>query len=162
MRHRFTANPVFFLPYGFEVSSALRFRSGRPVNVVANGDLNGDGTSNDRPYYAPGQTIERNAFRNRNEYEVDLRIQKGFGFGDRKRLVLSAEFFNVFNSANIQYSGSGTTRYCSNANDRECGFNGPTNSTFLQIEDGSGNLITFANFAGSPVFQAQFGARFYF
>lgn len=162
VRHRFTANPVFFLPYGFEISSTMRFRSGRPVNTFANGDLNGDGTSNDRPYIAPGVPFERNAFRNRNEYEVDLRVQKGFGFGDRKRLVLSAEFFNLFNLSNIQYSGSGTTRYCSNVNDRECGFNGPTNSTFLQTEDSNGNLITFANFAGSPVFQAQFGARFYF
>lgn len=162
VRHRFTANPVFFLPYGFEVSSTMRFRSGRPVDVNANSDLNGDGNSTDRPYLAPGVPFKRNAFRNRNEYEVDLRVQKGFGFGDRKRLVLSAEFFNIFNLSNVQYSGSGTTRYCSSSNDRECGFAGPTNSNFLQIEDSSGDLITFANFAGTQVFQAQFGARFYF
>lgn len=162
VRHRFTANPVFFLPYGFEISSTMRFRTGRPVNVNANSDLNGDGTSNDRPYLAPGVPFLRNAFRNRNEYEVDLRVQKGFDFDERKRLVLSAEFFNIFNLSNIQYSGSGTTRYCASSNDRTCGFTGPTNSNFLQVKNSSGDLITFANFAGTQVFQAQFGARFYF
>jgi hypothetical protein len=162
VRHRFTANPEFFLPWDIQVSSAIRLRSGRPVNVTANGDLNGDGTSNDRPYYAPGMPFKRNAFRNRDEFEVDLRIQKGFSFGERSRLVLAAEFFNLFNSSNVQYSGGGTTRYCSSSNDRLCGFNGPTNSSFLQTTDSSGDLITFANFAGSQVFQMQLGTRFQF
>lgn len=162
VRHRFTANPIFFLPYDFEVSSTMRFRSGRPVDANANSDLNGDGNSNDRPYIAPGVPVRRNAFRNRNEYEFDLRLQKGFGFGERKRLVLSAEFFNLFNLSNVQYSGSGTTRYCASSSDRECGFNGPTNSNFLKTKLSNGDLITFANFAGTQVFQAQFGARFYF
>jgi hypothetical protein len=40
--HQFVANPVFFLPYDFEIGSAIRLRSGTPVNAVAGSDLNGD------------------------------------------------------------------------------------------------------------------------
>jgi len=162
--HQFTANPVFFLPYGFEVSSAIRLRSGVPVDVEVNNDLNGDGLRNDRPFLVPGVPISRNAYRSRNTYDVDLRVQKGFGFGERRRLTFSAEFFNILNLSNIQISGSGVTQFCSSGT-RDCGLNGITNPNFLQVRDQTiddRRIITFANFAGSQVFQAQFGVRFKF
>ncbi len=161
VRHRFTANPVFFAPGGIEIASTIRMRSGRPVDAVIGNDFNGDGVSNDRPYIAPGVSIGRNAFRGNKEIEVDMRVQKSFKFGERKRLSFSAEFFNLLNRSNIDISGA-TARYCSNTSDRSCGLNGVTNSNFLQTRDSSGNIITFANFASSQVFQAQFGARFNF
>lgn len=162
VRHRFTANPVVFIPGGIEVSSAIRLRSGRPVDAVIGNDLNGDGNSfADRPFSAPGIPFSRNSFRGNNEFEMDVRIQKSFKFGERKSLSFSAELFNVLNRANIDISGA-TTRYCSNTSDRSCGLNGVTNSNFLQTRNSSGNIITFANFAGSQVFQAQFGVRFNF
>ncbi|HEY1404242.1 MAG TPA: hypothetical protein VGB05_08960, partial [Pyrinomonadaceae bacterium] len=99
--HQFTANPVFFLPGGFEVASAIRLRSGNPINPTAGADLNGDGVNNDRPLLVPGLTYLRNDFRNRSIYDVDLRLQKGFSLGERKRLVFSSEFFNVLNRSNI-------------------------------------------------------------
>ncbi len=161
VRHRFTANPVFFLPYDFEVSSAIRLRSGRPVDAVIGNDLNGDGNSNDRPYLSQGFAFERNSFRGRPEYEVDLRVQKSFRFGETRRLSFSAEFFNVLNLSNIDISGR-NARFCSNTSDLTCGLNGPTNPDFLQVRDSNGDIITNANFASSQVFQAQFGARFQF
>jgi hypothetical protein len=159
-RHQFVANPVFFLPYGFEVSSAIRLRSGLPVDAIANADLNGDGLFNDRPYEGIGAPFRRNAFRNRPVYDVDLRVQKGFKFTERQRIVFSAEFFNIFNLSNLQYSGSTITAYC-NPVTTDCGFNGVTNSNFLQLRDSSGNLFT-SNFPASQIFQMQLGARFYF
>lgn len=161
VRHRFTANPIVFLPYGFEVSSAIRLRSGRPVDTEIGNDMNGDGNRNDRPYLAPGVPITRNAFRGNSEFEIDMRVQKGFSFSDTQRLTFSAEFFNVLNRSNIDISGA-TRRYCSNTSDRSCGLNGVTNPLFLQTRDSSGNIITFANFASSQVFQAQFGVRYNF
>ncbi|MDH3492704.1 MAG: TonB-dependent receptor [Acidobacteriota bacterium] len=158
-RHQFTANPIFFLPYGFEISSAIKLRSGVPFDSQVGADLNSDNVNNDRPYTAFGVDLGRNAFRQPGVYEVDLRVQKGFNFDDRKRLVLTAEFFNIFNSANIQY-GFNQTRYCNNSN-ADCGLSGITNPNFKLIRDSSGNIIT-SNFAGSQVFQAQFGARFQF
>lgn len=162
VRHRFTANPIFFLPYDFQVSSAIRFRSARPVDAIIGNDFNGDGNSNDRPYSASGTPFIRNSFRGKPEYEMDLRVQKSFKFGEFKRLSLKAEFFNVFNRANIDISGFNTTSFCSNSSDLTCGLNGSTNPNFLQIRDSTGNIITNANFASSQVFQMQIGARFTF
>jgi hypothetical protein len=165
-RHQFVANPVFFLPYGFEISSAIRLRSGTPVNSTVGTDINGDGNNTERPILVPGYELPRNAFRNRNIYDVDLRVQKGFSFGERTRLILSSEFFNVFNFSNIQLSSFTSTNYCATSNAR-CGLDGITNFNFLQVrEQRPGNVnfgkIIVANNPGSQVFQMQLGARFQF
>jgi hypothetical protein len=159
-RHQFVANPVFFLPYTFEVSSTIRLLSGVPVDARVGSNLNGDAVNNDRPYSAPGVPFLRNSFRNRPVYNVDLRLQKGFRFGEVARLTLSAEMFNVFNFENIQYAGN-QTQFCVSPFPADCGF-GTTglNPTFLQTRDASGNFI-ITNNPGVP-FQAQFGARFQF
>ncbi|MEZ5427403.1 MAG: carboxypeptidase regulatory-like domain-containing protein [Pyrinomonadaceae bacterium] len=158
--HQFVANPVFFLPHGFEVSSSIRLRSGAPIDVIANADLNGDGSFNDRPFAGIGVPFQRNGFRNRPVYDVDMRVQKGFNFTETRKIVFSAEFFNVFNLSNLQYSGSGITSYCSPTT-IDCGFNGVTNQNFLQLRDSNGNLFT-SNGPASQIFQMQLGARFYF
>jgi hypothetical protein len=159
--HQFVANPVFFLPYGFEVSSAIRLRSGVPIDVVVGSDRNLDSVNNDRPYLVPGVPIRRNAFRNRNEFGVDVRGQKGFSFGENRRLIFSAEIFNLFNNANIQLAGA-QANYCSSStNTINCGLSGITNPTFLAVRDSSGNLIT-SNFSRTPVFQMQLGVRLQF
>lgn len=173
-RHQFVANPVFFLPLGFEVSSAIRLRSGTPLNATVGGDLNGDGVNNDRPLLVPGITYERNAFRNRNIYDVDMRVQKGFKFDERKRLIFSGEFFNVFNQVNVLFpspnsaTSSGLTgQFCVTAS-QNCGLNGVTNVNFRQIREQNTTSTNFGNFLvnntnpGSQAFQVQLGARFQF
>src|SRR5207249_7709374 len=47
-RHQFAANGVFFLPKGFEVSTAIRYNSGRPYSPRTGVDSNNDGIINDR------------------------------------------------------------------------------------------------------------------
>jgi len=164
---QFTANPIFFLPYGFEVSSAIRMRSAIPLNANANGDLNGDGVTNDRPLQVPGLPYKRNWFRNRPLFDLDARVQKSFKFGERKKLILSTEFFNLFNKQNIILPNASTAtttaagQFCTTAS-QLCGLSGPTNPNFLLIRDpGTGNYINGAT-PGSQVFQMQFGARFQF
>ena len=159
-KYQFVANPVFYLPLGFEVASAVRIRSGLPVDAIANADLNGDGLFNDRPYASPGNPFTRNLFRNRWVTDVDLRVQNAIKLGEERKLVLSAEFFNVFNLMNIQYAGSTVTAYC-NPTAVNCGFNGATNPLFLQVRNSSGVLL-LNNSPGSQVFQMQLGARFQF
>lgn len=174
-RHQFVANPVFFLPYGFEVASAIRLRSGTPINTTVGGDLNGDTVNNDRPLLVPGITFKRNEFRNRNIYDIDLRVQKGFTFDERRRLIFSAEFFNVFNFANLQFPTPNTAtsagfiaQYCQTVS-QLCGLDGVQNINFLQIRDQNPTSVNFGKIAvgnnvttGSPVFQVQLGARFQF
>jgi outer membrane receptor for ferrienterochelin and colicin len=168
-KHQFVANPVVFLPFGFEVSSAIRLRSGRPISPVVGNDLNLDTNNNDRPFISPGVPYERNSFRNRPLYDVDLRVQKGFRFDESRRLVLSAEFFNLFNLSNIQIAGQ-QNQFCSETGAAAlapCGLNGATNVNFLQIREQRQGNVNFGQFItgnnlGSPVFQVQLGARFQF
>jgi Carboxypeptidase regulatory-like domain len=167
--HQFVASPIFFLPYGFEASSTVRLRSGSPINTIVNTDLNGDGLNNDRPYLVAGVELPRNYYRNRPVYDIDLRVQKGFNFSERRRLIFSAEFFNIFNLSNIQISGVGTTAFCQGAAAtlNRCGLDGSNNLNFLQVKEQNptnvnfGKIIT-SNNPGSQVFQMQLGARFQF
>lgn len=163
-RHQFVASPVVFLPFGFEVSSAIRLRSALPIDARVGSDLNNDTVNNDRPYSAPGVPFKRNAFRNRPVYDVDLRLQKSFGLGETRRLVLSAELFNVFNIVNLQYTGTAAI-YCADTRDRSCGLNGATNLNFLRARDANGNYllnnVTAVPPSGLPR-QLQVGVRLQF
>jgi hypothetical protein len=159
-RHQFVANPVVFLPYGFDVSAALRLRSALPIDVGFGGDANGDFGGPDRPYSAPGVPFKRNAFRNLAVYDVDLRLQKGISMSNDRRLVFSVEFFNLPNNENIQLAGSTVTNYCAAPVPADCGFSSPSNQNFLKVRNANGNFI-LTNNPGAP-FQVQFGARFQF
>ena len=167
--HQFVANPVIFIPHGFEVASAIRLRSGNPINATAGADLNGDGVNNDRPLLVPGLTYRRNDFRNRSIFDVDLRVQKGFNFDETRRLVFSTEFFNLLNRANIIFPSPNTAtssgasgQFCATAS-QICGLTGsPSSATFLRVRDNAGNILVNNVNPGSPVFQMQVGVRFQF
>lgn len=164
--HQFVANPIVFLPAGVEVSSTIRLRSGNPINPTVGSDINGDGVNSERPFIAPGVELKRNAFSNNSLYDVDMRVQKGFNFSEGRRLVLSAEFFNIFNLSNIQLSSFTSTNYCSSSS-ATCGLTGITNANFRQIREQrttSSNFgkILLSNNPGSQVLQVQFGARLQF
>jgi Carboxypeptidase regulatory-like domain len=167
--HQFVANPIVFLPHGFEVSSAIRLRSGNPLNATSGADLNGDGVNNDRPLLVPGLTYQRNDFRNRPIYDVDLRVQKGFSLGENRRLTFSSEFFNLFNRVNLIFPSAATAtsvpggagQFCTIAS-QLCGLNGVASNNFLRTRDANGVILTNATNPGSQVFQMQLGARFQF
>ncbi len=164
-RHQFNGNAVFFLPYGFDVSSSFSYRTGRPIDVSAGSDLNGDRGGPDRPYSAPGTPFKRNAYRNLPLKDLNLRIQKNFKFRDKQKIVLTAEAFNLFNIANIQLGGSQVTNYCATSASN-CGFTAPTNVNFLQTLDQNPASARFGNYLlnntpGVPR-QFQLGARFQF
>lgn len=167
-RHQFVANPIVFLPFDFDVSSAIRLRSGTPLNSTANGDLNGDGVNNDRPVLLTGFIQKRNEFRNKRIYDIDLRVQKGFSFGEDRKLTLSSEFFNLFNLSNIIFptpntatSSGASGQFCSVAS-QTCGLAGPTNPAFLQTRNAAGEILINNVNPGSQVFQMQLGVRFQF
>jgi Carboxypeptidase regulatory-like domain len=166
IKHQFVVNPIFFLPHGIDVASAIRLRSGRPIDARIGADVNQDRTNLDRPFRAPGIPFERNAFRNRAVYNFDVRVQKRIQLGENRRLVFSGEFFNIFNLQNIELAGSQVTNFCSNTADPKCGFTGPTNPSFLSLIDNNPASTRFGslllnNTPGTP-FQVQLGARFQF
>jgi hypothetical protein len=97
-------------------------------------------------FIVKGAEIEERSHR---FFNVDMRVSKIFSFGERYRLSLNADFFNLFNTENLAYG--------SNA---RLGLNAATSaSTFLQPTSlyGPG----FGPPIGRP-FTAQFGARFTF
>ena len=107
-RHQFGANALVDLPLGFTVSTLGRFRSGHPMEALAGADLNGDNTNfPDRAFQAPGVTFVRNAFRDQRQYNVDMRLTKKFKLPrESASLNFTADFFNVFNFADILFIGS--------------------------------------------------------
>lgn len=169
-RHQFVAQPVFFLPWQFEVSSALRLLSGAPIGATAGSDLNQDRTNTDRPYWAVGVPAKRNSFTNRALTFIDMRVQKSIKITESKQVKLSAELFNLFNSMNLTYSGTTVTNFCSSTSATTCGIssfqgaavNGWTsNANFLHLRDATTGTLLTTNNAGTP-FEAQFSFRFIF
>jgi hypothetical protein len=176
-RHRFTFNTVLNLPFGFQWASLGRFRSGYPIDVTVSGitgvaasavtlsgstsgDLNGDrGNFNDRPFSAPGVPFKRNSARNRNNYNIDMRLQRDIKWGEHYRLSPTLEVFNIFGFKNIQFAGTTALNYGNpGVNEKTGEILGPTNPNFLLLKDANNNYL-LNNLPGAPR-QVQVGLRF--
>lgn len=111
VRHRFIFSPVYETgTFKYSENKVLRAllsdyvftgifiaQSGVAYSALVGGDPNGDGiTSTDR---LPG--TERNEFSTPAAYIVDMRVGRIIRFGERYRLSLFAEGFNIFNRANV-------------------------------------------------------------
>jgi hypothetical protein len=103
--HRFFAD--------FLVSPILELSSGRPFNIITGTDANGDlQSSNDRPsvnssgvLFVPttpftSGTLGRNAGITHGYASLDLRVTRNVRLGERLRLDIIAEGFNLFNRFN--------------------------------------------------------------
>lgn len=126
VRHRFIFSPVYetgtfkqsenkvvrALLSDYVFTGIFTAQSGLAYSALVAGDPNADGiTSTDR---VPG--TKRNQFSTPSAYIVDLRVGRIIRFGERYKLSLFAEGFNLFNRANVQtvnntlytYSAAGT------------------------------------------------------
>lgn len=187
-RHQFSFGGVFDVPFGFQISASGRFVSAVPIDVSVSGivapagsgltnaqysalvtlalasnttgDLNQDrGNFSDRPYTAPGVSIRRNAFRNKPVYDLSLRIQRGFHFGDRLEIFPSFEVFNLFKFKNILLASTTATNYGNpGVNEKTGEVLQPSNPNFLRIRDFSTGNYLLTNTAGAPL-QMQLGVR---
>ncbi len=152
-RHQFAATGIFYLPFGLEASTATRFNTGRPFSALTGADSNGDGVVRDRPVIE-GQLPRRNTFRNRGFTNVDARVQRGFALRNEKgRLSVTAEIFNLLNSANVEIGAAQMTYGL-----------GPVsnNPNFGRVRDSqTGAYIANSTLRTSP-FQVQLGLRLQF
>jgi hypothetical protein len=93
-----------------EVAPILTLESGRPVNPYTGLDSN---QSHAFPLSARPLGLGRNSLNTPSQATMDFRVLKYFPFGGAKRLDVVAEFFNLFNSANVSQInpvfGSGLT-----------------------------------------------------
>ena len=156
-RHALSWMSLIDMPYGFQISAIVSLRTGPPWNILAGKDLNGDGYNIDRPSGLPkdagGQNNQANldiinAYRTSlklpavtmaqltqsdGDKLLDLRLTRGFRLGERNRLDLFMEGYNVLNHANY----------------------GPPNGTL------SSPAFLIRTIAGDPR-QLQWGVRFLF
>ncbi|HEY2866596.1 MAG TPA: hypothetical protein VGJ02_05850, partial [Pyrinomonadaceae bacterium] len=133
-RHRFVFSGVFNSPeswrhadafrkflYGFSVAPILELSSGRPFNILAVGDANGDFQStNERPsvlsdgtlcqtgvdpncqtgVFPADGTLGRNMGITHSYESLDMRLTRRIRFSERINLDIIAEGFNLFNHFN--------------------------------------------------------------
>ena len=133
-RHRFVFSGVFNTPeswrsgsgwqkimHGFSFSPIVEYGSGRPFNILAVGDANGDFQStNERPtvladgtlcqtgvdpgclqgVFPANGNLGRNAGITHNYFSVDARLTRRIRFGERFSLDLIVEGFNLLNRFN--------------------------------------------------------------
>ncbi|MGI9034701.1 MAG: TonB-dependent receptor [Pyrinomonadaceae bacterium] len=110
VRHRFIFSPVYetgrfksenkfvrAILSDYVITGIFTAQSGFAYSAAVSNDPNGDGnTANDR---VPGTA--RNQFTTPAIYQLDMRLGRAIRFGERARLTLFAEGFNLFNRSNI-------------------------------------------------------------
>ena len=111
LRHRFVFSPVYewgtikwsnnavarALFSDYTLSSIMQFQSGSPYSALVAGDPNNDGNrSNDR---LPGTV--RNQFTTPSVYQFDVRLTRAIRLGEKMRIKLIGEAFNLFNRSNV-------------------------------------------------------------
>ncbi len=143
-RHRFVLSGYYQLPYGFTVGGITTAASGRPYAITVGSDINGDGSTADRPFdLNSGTFLSRNTGLGTPTYSTDLFAQKSFSLREKMQLEFRTEVFNVFNHRNI-YGRNGT--YGNN------GFIGTTPILFGTAIGGIANV--------DPSRELQFQVRF--
>lgn len=107
-RSRFVLSGTWDLNYknplikGFQLSTIISLNTGRPYNLVAGTDLNGNGDlpNGDRPLLN-GASIGRNTGITPGFANVDLRILRKVKIKESYEIQGFAEVFNLFNRTNI-------------------------------------------------------------
>lgn len=109
VRNRFVLSGIFNLDaissrwlHNFQLSTILNLESGKPYNLLAGLDLNGNGDSpaGDRPI-VNGVSLPRNAGITPGFASLDLRLSRNFLIKESYHLQFLAEGFNLFNHTNI-------------------------------------------------------------
>jgi hypothetical protein len=106
-RHRLVLSGLYVLPADVQLSSILTVGSGRPYNILAGADLNGDGDggtqSPDRARTTPtdpSTSLKRNAATLPAQATIDLRISRRFPLSGRASVDGIFEIFNLTNRTN--------------------------------------------------------------
>ena len=179
VRHRFIFSPVYetgtfrysenkfvrAILSDYLLTGIFTAQSGLAYSALIAGDANNDGiTVNDR---VPG--TRRNEFSTPSTYQLDLRVGRIIRFGERYRLSLFAEGFNIFNRPNVLAVNNSFYTY---SNAGTIVINGVTSPLLpIRLSPRAANFATPRQFiSSSPSFtfnssynrEFQLGARFDF
>ena len=107
-RHRFVLSGTYLLPQRVRVSAIGSAATGRPYNILAGVDLNGDGDGGAFPpdrarrnLADPASSVARNSGRLPMEATVDLRVNRRFRPGAPISFDAIFEVFNLLNRTNF-------------------------------------------------------------
>jgi hypothetical protein len=107
-RHRFVVSGLYVAPGAVQVSSIVTVASGRPYNILAGADLNGDGdggtSSPDRARQNPASeasSVGRNTGVMPYQAIVDVRVSRRFRLSGKVGVEALFEVFNLFNRTNF-------------------------------------------------------------
>ncbi|MCO6512014.1 MAG: TonB-dependent receptor [Aridibacter famidurans] len=95
--HIFQVNGIVTLPYQFQIGGIFRAQSGFHFSRFDTQNRDPDGNSN---FNGIDFTAGRNAFTAPAFVNLDMRFSKIFNFGERVKLELLFEFFNLLNRQN--------------------------------------------------------------
>jgi Carboxypeptidase regulatory-like domain/TonB dependent receptor len=169
-RNRFVFSGVFELPFGIGLEPIFTAASPRPYSFLTGTDINGDGrVINDRvcvgstlaaAITTPGCTmIKPNTLSGKAYIEMDLGIDKSFKLGERAKIQINWQFYNLFNRANFcnSYEESWSAGLPAdggtfNTPRSYCG--GPSNAAF--------GGVSGYGLAATKSLTSQFGFRFEF
>jgi hypothetical protein len=108
-RHRLVLSGLYVAPQAINISSIITVASGRPYNILAGADLNGDGDGGTIPGpdrarttpSDPASSVGRNSGTLPAQATVDVRVNKKIALGGRTSVDAIFEVFNLFNRANF-------------------------------------------------------------
>jgi hypothetical protein len=96
VRHRFTGNVTYQLPFNFNVAGILTANTAPPYNQTTGIDDNLDFVINDRSLGVGFNSLRGDSF-----FTTDLRLSKRVHLGETRNVELMWEMFNLFNTANL-------------------------------------------------------------
>jgi hypothetical protein len=112
VRHNLNVSGVYELGYGFTLSGILITRSGFPFTPIFDNDFNGDTNEDNDRAIVNGRVVGRNTFRQPKFFNLDMRLLKDFRFGEKSKLSLSAEVFNLTKAGNRSFGADAVSPFC--------------------------------------------------
>src|SRR5262249_19657617 len=148
---------LFAVGRGFPVSSLFIAHTGPPGRYTLNTDLNNDGNKdNDRPVINGG-LVPRDSIRLPGFLNWDMRLLKQFQLGERARLLLSIEGYNLTRSSNKSFNGDGDSFF----GKPQAAINPLTGFAYVNSTAGISRSSPGTDRFGGPR-QGQIGVRFLF
>ncbi len=105
-RHRFTANGIYDIGRGLQVSGVYFYGSGERLAVNTGVDRRAESGISEQRLRADGTIVQRNTFVGQPIHRTDMRLQQRIPLGGNMRVDAMFEVFNLLNHANY---GSYTT-----------------------------------------------------
>ena len=116
IRHNVNVSATLDLPGGLTAGAIMLARTGLPYTAVIGSDQQRDGNDDNDRAVINGYVSERNAFRQPNFFNLDLRLQKALKLGAGRSIDLMVDVFNATRASNKNFGNDAVSVYGTVAN----------------------------------------------